>query len=62
MILAEKKKVDLDPKVLGIDMKYRGGYSWGGVNMGEPADETVSVADSPATWKTERSSGSKRVF
>ena len=21
--------------VLGIDMKYRGGYSWGGVNLGE---------------------------
>eukprot|EP00434_Breviolum_minutum_P024226 symbB.v1.2.021391.t1/scaffold1840.1/size99223/5 len=34
-------------QVLGIDMKYRGGYSWGGVNMGEPADETVTVADSP---------------
>ena len=29
-------------------MKYRGGYSWGGVNMGEPADETVEVADKPA--------------
>lgn len=38
-------------QVLGIDMKYRGGYSWGGVNMGEPADETVTVADSPATCK-----------
>lgn len=34
-------------QVLGIDMKYRGGYSWGGVNMGEPADDTVTVADSP---------------
>eukprot|EP00913_Durusdinium_trenchii_P002627 g2433.t1 len=28
-------------QVLGLDVKYRGGYSWGGVNMGEPADETV---------------------
>ncbi|CAK9099353.1 unnamed protein product [Durusdinium trenchii] len=34
-------------QVLGLDVKYRGGYSWGGVNMGEPADETVEVADSP---------------
>lgn len=33
--------------VLGIDMKYRGGYSWGGVNLGEKADESVEVADKP---------------
>ncbi|CAE7035374.1 Khc [Symbiodinium natans] len=32
---------------LGIDLKYRGGYSWGGVNLGEKADESVEVADKP---------------
>ena len=26
---------------LGIDLKYRGGYSWGGVNLGEKAEYSM---------------------
>lgn len=47
-------------EVLGLDVKYRGGYSWGGVNMGEPADETVEVADSPEPWQLETANGGRR--